>query len=366
MFRLACEIVRWILSPWFYVLRVFGVTFPWMSGNIDAFDNNYKVSTEKSLSKKFDNAKHTDNFYDLVTDFYEYGWGQSFHFATQFVGESFMESIRRHEFKLASLLSLEKEDEVLDIGCGIGGPARNIARFSGSKITAITINQNQVDRGKALTWPETDVNFVKADFTKLPFGPNTFDKCFAIESTTHMFDREKPYSEAFRVLKPGGLFVLYEWCLNSKFDNKNKEHRQIRRGIEHGNGLPDLATVEECEEAARKVGFVVLESYCAAEEAKKMYGDKNVPWYSTLDFNWSISDFRKCTIGRMCTTGLLSALEFLGVAPAGSVKTANMLEDGAVNLVKAGKLGFFTPMHVLLVKKPAKTDWTSSASGMEL
>ena len=52
--------------------------------------------------------------------------------------------IQRHEYYLAGRLGVKRGDKVLDCGCGIGGPYRNIARFTGADITGITINEYQV------------------------------------------------------------------------------------------------------------------------------------------------------------------------------------------------------------------------------
>ncbi|CAN0549968.1 unnamed protein product, partial [Ectocarpus sp. 8 AP-2014] len=84
------------------------------------------------------------SFYNLVTDFYEYGWGQSFHFAPRRKNESFRESIRRAEYVLASRIEVRPGSKVLDVGCGVGGPMRNIAVFGDCAVQGITINQYQV------------------------------------------------------------------------------------------------------------------------------------------------------------------------------------------------------------------------------
>ncbi len=55
-------------------------------------------------------------YYELATLFYEWGWGQSFHFGYQLKGEGFKEAIARHEYYLAGRLGVKKGDKVLDCG----------------------------------------------------------------------------------------------------------------------------------------------------------------------------------------------------------------------------------------------------------
>merc|ERR1719382_1249993 len=81
-------------------------------------DVNSKASTDQEV---------TDKYYDLATDFYEYGWGQNFHFSTRFKGETFREATKRHEYFLSDNLELRIGKSALDMGSGVGGPMRNIA-----------------------------------------------------------------------------------------------------------------------------------------------------------------------------------------------------------------------------------------------
>ena len=90
------------------------------------------------------------NYYSLSTDFFEYGWGQSFHFANRFHGETLAESIQRHESYLALRSQMKSGDKVLDLGCGVGGPLRRLAHLSGAHITGITISQYQIHRAKSI------------------------------------------------------------------------------------------------------------------------------------------------------------------------------------------------------------------------
>ena len=84
------------------------------------------------------------SYYDLATDFYEYGWGESFHFATRHAKEPLKQAIARHEHYLALKMGIKKDDKILDLGCGVGGPMREIAIFSGAKILGINNNAYQV------------------------------------------------------------------------------------------------------------------------------------------------------------------------------------------------------------------------------
>ena len=119
-------------------------------------------------------------YYDGATDLYEYGWGQSFHFSRFYKGESFVASLARHEHYLAAQMTLRPGMRVLDVGCGIGGPAWEIARFADVNIVGVNNNAFQVGRARQKTKDaglEDQVQFVKGDFMKLSeqFGENSFD-----------------------------------------------------------------------------------------------------------------------------------------------------------------------------------------------
>merc|ERR1711907_404274 len=114
--------------------------------------DDYNKLHEDTVDARNDSyAQLVNQYYDLATEFYEWGWGQSFHFADRRKGETFATSILRHETYLAGRLGVNKGAKLLDCGCGVGGPARNISSFTGAHVTGITINQFQVDRGNTLS-----------------------------------------------------------------------------------------------------------------------------------------------------------------------------------------------------------------------
>jgi sterol 24-C-methyltransferase len=122
----------------------------------------------------------TLGYYDGATELYEYGWSQSFHFSRFYKGEAFLASLARHEHYLASQMVLRPGMRVLDVGCGVGGPAREIAQFTDAQIVGLNNNDFQIGRARKYVKAaglENQVTFVKGDFMKLSeqFGENSFD-----------------------------------------------------------------------------------------------------------------------------------------------------------------------------------------------
>jgi sterol 24-C-methyltransferase len=302
-------------------------------------------------TRKSNYTQMVNDYYDLVTDFYEFGWGQSFHFAPRHRGEAFDASIARHEFFLASRLGLRPGMKVLDVGCGVGGPMRAIARFSGAHIVGVNNNDYQIKRGTKQSQEAglaARCQFIKADFMKLPVGRHEFDAAYAIEATCHAPDKLALFTELHRVMKPGAFFAGYEWCLTDRYDGANAEHRAIKKGIEEGDALPDIWTMPEVVKALEGAGFEMVESRDLAPES-----DAETHWYLPIAGAWSLSGFKHTRAGRWATNQLVRALELARVAPRGSTAVSTFLNAGADALVKGGETGIFTPMFYFHARKPA-------------
>eukprot|EP00306_Pavlova_sp_CCMP459_P023223 CAMPEP_0185551920 /NCGR_PEP_ID=MMETSP1381-20130426/30426_1 /TAXON_ID=298111 /ORGANISM="Pavlova sp., Strain CCMP459" /LENGTH=433 /DNA_ID=CAMNT_0028164835 /DNA_START=20 /DNA_END=1321 /DNA_ORIENTATION=- len=301
-------------------------------------------------------AKMVNAYYELATLFYEWGWGQSFHFAEKRKYENFVESIRRHEYYLASQLEVKPGMKVLDVGCGIGGPYRNIAQFTGCDITGITLNEYQVKRANEINRSielGDQVRSVQCDFMDMkPFGDNSFDAVYAIEATCHAPVRQGVYSEIKRVLKPGAVFACYEWCLTDKYDAGNAAHRKIKKQIEEGDGLPDMARPHEVVAALKDVGFEVLHTRDMALDVNP----GGEPWYLPLMPSWKVwtQRFQFTEVGMALTKNMLWVMEMLWLAPKGTYKVQQMLQQGGIGCSQGGVTGTFTPMFLCVCRKPIK------------
>lgn len=318
--------------------------------DIGSITNDESIKTRQKEYKTMVNS-----FYDLVTDFYEWGWGQSFHFAPRVQGETFNESILRSEHYLAMRLGLKETDKVLDVGCGVGGPMRNIQQFSGSDISGVTINEYQVRVGNQYCKQkgiDQKSRLVQGDFQKLPekFEAGSFDAAYAFEATCHSPDRVTCFSGVNHCLKKGGLFAAYDWIVlpEQGYDGKNQNHVRVKEGIEVGNGLPTLATSEEILKNLRDAGFEVLDSFDAN---RGVHSSNEIPWYQTLKGGFSLKGFRMTSVGRMCTHALVSTLEFVRIAPKGSVRVSALLNATALDLVEGGEKEMFTPSFFFVARK---------------
>ncbi|MBC8067651.1 MAG: methyltransferase domain-containing protein [Deltaproteobacteria bacterium] len=290
-------------------------------------------------------------YYDLVTDFYEYGWGDSFHFAPRYRGESFRASLARHQHYLAQRLALAPHHVVLDAGCGVGGPARAVARFCGARVLGVNNNVYQVERARSLTAKarlDDRCAFEVGDFMQLRHPAGSFDAAFAIESTAHAPDKSACFAEIHRVLAPGAPFAGYEWCLTRGYDGDSMVHRRIAAGIEKGNGLPAIATIAEVEGALERAGFEVL-----AIEDRAAAADRETPWYLPLTGRGiGARELLMKPLARWCTHHVVGALETSGVLPDGAQEVTRMLNDAASWLVQGGEAGVFTPMLFFHARKP--------------
>ncbi|MEP0915782.1 methyltransferase domain-containing protein [Leptolyngbya sp. DQ-M1] len=100
---------------------------------------------------------------------------------------------------------------VLDVGCGIGGSSRILARDYAFDVTGITISPGQVKRAQELTPSELSAKFQQDDAMNLSFPDASFEVVWCIEAGPHMPDKAVFAKELMRVLKPGGILVVADW-----------------------------------------------------------------------------------------------------------------------------------------------------------
>jgi MPBQ/MSBQ methyltransferase len=146
---------------------------------------------------------------------------------------------------------------VLDVGCGIGGSSRILARDYGFAVTGITISPQQVKRAQELTPANLTVQFQVDDALALSFPDASFDVVWSIEAGPHMPDKAQFARELLRVLKPGGILVVADW--NQRDDRQkplNFWERLVMRQLLDQWSHPAFASIEGFAEHLESTGWV--------------------------------------------------------------------------------------------------------------
>jgi len=324
------------------------------------FEEDSKNDTEEHKKNRLENYTDVVNgYYDGATELYEFGWAKSFHFSRFYKGEGFHQSLARHEHYLALQMGLKPGMRVLDVGCGVGGPAREIARFAGVKIVGVNNNDFQIGRARLYTEQaglSGQVEFVKGDFMTLSemFGSESFDAVYAIEATVHAPSFEGVYGEIYKILKPGGVFGVYEWVMTDDWDPSIPEHKAIAHGIEIGDGIAEMRNIAAARKALNTVGYIVEMDDDLADK-----GDE-VPWYYPLEGDFRKAQtcwdyfvvFRTTWFGMFLTHNILWLMQLLRLVPQGTWEVGETLKAAGEALVRGGQTKLFTPMALFVARKP--------------
>jgi len=118
--------------------------------------------------------------------------------------------------EVADLLTVAKTDHLLDVGCGIGGPARYMADRFGCRVTGIDLTAEFCDVARHLTQVlglDDRVAFEQGDALAMPFADASFDGAYSMNVSMNIADKTGFYGELHRVLRPGGWLVLSEIAL---------------------------------------------------------------------------------------------------------------------------------------------------------
>jgi sterol 24-C-methyltransferase len=346
-------------NPTMQVGKLFKMCKDGIAGG-EGVDKFASIFTGVKSNDQFDayDADVANSFYNLASEFYEYGWGDSFHFGYRQIHEGHGHSIANSQNFLAQQLHVGDMDRVLDIGCGIGGPMRGVVRRTGANVTGITINKYQIARGEEITaglsqWMQDRCHFVNQDYLDIKgMEENAYDAAFYMESSLHCEDRSKTFKEAFKLLKPGGRLVAMEYVLLDGWDPEDEHQQEMMRINLIGNGSAKYPTIEEDLQFFRDAGFEVKEHFDFANLGEKIHGETHFPWWGDLQMNWGFKLLPAHPWVRNVLPYILKPLASIGLIPADVPKAAELMNIGADGISELGRLKAITPEYYVLAIKP--------------
>ncbi len=170
-------------------------------------------------SRQYKSSSTVSSSYDAWTNekLLEELWGEHIHLGY------YSKASKRIDFRQAKidfvhnlvhwsgLDKLPKGSRIIDIGCGIGGSSRILARDYGFDVLGITISSEQVKRAKQLTSNNLCCRFEVMDALDLQFSDGSFDGVWSVEAGAHILNKQRYADEMLRVLRPGGFLAVADW-----------------------------------------------------------------------------------------------------------------------------------------------------------
>ncbi|KGG27232.1 MULTISPECIES: methyltransferase domain-containing protein [unclassified Prochlorococcus] len=144
----------------------------------------------------------------------------------------------------SGLAQLPRGSRVLDVGCGIGGSARILARDYNFDVLGITISPAQVKRASQLTPEGMTCQFQVMDALDLKLAKGSFDAVWSVEAGPHMPDKQRYADELLRVLRPKGVLAVADWNRRDYEDGEmTKLERWVMRQLLNQWAHPEFASI---------------------------------------------------------------------------------------------------------------------------
>ncbi|MDV3351775.1 methyltransferase domain-containing protein [Leptolyngbyaceae cyanobacterium CCMR0082] len=216
-------------------------------------------------ARRYQSSDSVANSYDQWTEdgILEFYWGEHIHlghYGSPARSKDFLKAKADFVHEMVAWGGLDRlapGTTLLDVGCGIGGSSRILAKEYQFDVTGVTISPQQVMRAQQLTPAGVTAQFKIDDAMALSFPDASFDVVWSVEAGPHMPDKAMFARELMRVLKPGGILVLADW--NQRDDRQvplNVWEKPVMRQLLDQWSHPAFASIEGFAENLEATGMV--------------------------------------------------------------------------------------------------------------
>ncbi|MCV2868805.1 class I SAM-dependent methyltransferase [Defluviimonas sp. WL0002] len=177
---------------------------------------------------------------------------------------------RKATLELGAEMNLSDASRVLDLGSGLGGPARTLAETYGCQVTGIDLTEMFCEAAGTLSgWVGlgSKVSFDHGDATALPYPDDHFDAAMTIHVAMNIAAKDRLYAEAFRTLRPGGRFAVYDVIQGDGGGIHFPVPWAREAAISH------LATHDQMERLLTNAGFKVLKTQDSSAQSLTWFQD---------------------------------------------------------------------------------------------
>ena len=287
----------------------------------------------------------TRHYYKLMAPVIATYYGEGWHFCPpEFQGQSRQEATYRMYRMVADKLELQSGRHALDIGCGVGGMLRFLAKHSGAHVTGITLGANEVKQAiDAIASDGLDglCRVVEGDSRKMPFDDCTFDSAYAVYALKYYPNLTTVLSEVQRVLKPGGRLTAYCLCKSKTYRGDDPTHAKVLSDFEFSTAMPSLHTVDGMIASAQDAGLRCVEDIDISA--------RDLNWYSY----WVGNPFLPWLVKSRLTYGLSRTGEAVRVLPRGFARFNDTFLAGTLrHIIQGGQMGILTGSAMLTFEKP--------------
>lgn len=215
-----------------------------------------------------------EDYYDQTENHYRTWWSLSNSLGLHYgvwddSTKTIAEAVMNLNKMLSQLAEIEPETRVLDAGCGIGGSSFFLAQTKQCRTTGVTLSKKQVE--SASTYAEKkglaeQCDFLRCSYTQTPFGVNTFDVSWAIESLGSANNKADFFSEMQRIIKPHGKIAIADTF--KSYSYPIEENTTMQKMLNPW-AISDILSEEELIEIAKAHGFQLIAKNDVTAQIKK-------------------------------------------------------------------------------------------------